>query len=528
MARDGSGNYNLPAGNPVVTGTVISSTQFNSTMTDIATAMTQSISKDGQTTPTNNLPMGGNKHTGVQDGNLGNQYASINQTQNGSLSKATSVANVVDAFTAALTPAIASYTDGQFVTLTPSVTNTTTTVTLALNGLAAKPVNKEAGVACAIGDIVLNVPIYLVYYATGGYFLLLNPQRITGARLSTPVLLSGTGELFRFTTTTARGSGLAYLDFFDPTGVKGYLGYVLGTDDYYVSNALTGALNLQTAGSTRVAVGSGGNVTVSAPTGGISALINGLSANYVLQLASTSANGVLGFGWNVGNTANAWNLFSQGSDPLSVGTNGTQSLFLVTAGATRVNINGNGGVIVNTPTSGNAVTINGVAGAATLSIVAPNTASNSNGIGINAGTNSSDVSLNIFNAAGTLNSFKVRGDGVVFGNDGTNLFELGFKDTPINSQAGSYTLVASDRGKTIAVASGATITIPNSVFAAGATISFVINSGISATLAQGSGVTLAWTGNGSTTGNRTFTGAGLATVLFTSASTAFISGAGLT
>ena len=49
MSRNGSGTYNLPAGNPVVTGTVISSTWANNTLADMATAITGSIAADGQT-----------------------------------------------------------------------------------------------------------------------------------------------------------------------------------------------------------------------------------------------------------------------------------------------------------------------------------------------------------------------------------------------------------------------------------------------------------------------------------------------
>ena len=49
MSRNGSGTYQLPAGNPVVTGTTISSTWANNTLTDIATALTNSIAADGQT-----------------------------------------------------------------------------------------------------------------------------------------------------------------------------------------------------------------------------------------------------------------------------------------------------------------------------------------------------------------------------------------------------------------------------------------------------------------------------------------------
>jgi len=55
MSRNGSGTYNLPAGNPVVTGTTISSTWANNTLSDIANSLTQSIAADGQTTITGPL-----------------------------------------------------------------------------------------------------------------------------------------------------------------------------------------------------------------------------------------------------------------------------------------------------------------------------------------------------------------------------------------------------------------------------------------------------------------------------------------
>ena len=65
MSRNGSGTYNLPAGNPVVTGTTISSAWANTTLTDISSALTQSIAADGQTPVTGNIAMGNNKLTGL-------------------------------------------------------------------------------------------------------------------------------------------------------------------------------------------------------------------------------------------------------------------------------------------------------------------------------------------------------------------------------------------------------------------------------------------------------------------------------
>ena len=68
MSRNGSGTYTLPAGNPVVTGTTISSSWANTTLNDIATALTGSVAADGQTPMSGPLAMGSNKITGLATG----------------------------------------------------------------------------------------------------------------------------------------------------------------------------------------------------------------------------------------------------------------------------------------------------------------------------------------------------------------------------------------------------------------------------------------------------------------------------
>jgi len=68
MSRNGSGIYNLPTGNPVVTGTTITSNWANTTLSDISTALTGSVASDGQTPITGNLQMGGNLITGLGTG----------------------------------------------------------------------------------------------------------------------------------------------------------------------------------------------------------------------------------------------------------------------------------------------------------------------------------------------------------------------------------------------------------------------------------------------------------------------------
>lgn len=97
MSRNGSGIYSLVAGNPVITGTVVSSTWANNTLSDIATALTGSLAADGQTTPTANLPMGGFKFTGLAAGSAAGNSARYEQLgmiplASGSVSAAASLA----------------------------------------------------------------------------------------------------------------------------------------------------------------------------------------------------------------------------------------------------------------------------------------------------------------------------------------------------------------------------------------------------------------------------------------------------
>ena len=79
MSRNGSGTYSLPAGNPVVTNTTISSTWANTTLTDLATAMTGSVAADGQTTLTGNLQMNSNKLTGLAVGTTAGDSVEFSQ-----------------------------------------------------------------------------------------------------------------------------------------------------------------------------------------------------------------------------------------------------------------------------------------------------------------------------------------------------------------------------------------------------------------------------------------------------------------
>lgn len=70
MSRNGSGTYSLPVNswNPATNGVSATPADWQSLIDDVEAALTQSVSKDGQTTMTGNLPMGGFKLTGLAAG----------------------------------------------------------------------------------------------------------------------------------------------------------------------------------------------------------------------------------------------------------------------------------------------------------------------------------------------------------------------------------------------------------------------------------------------------------------------------
>jgi len=97
----------------------------------------------------------------------------------------------------------------------------------------------------------------------------------------------------------------------------------------------------------------------------------------------------------------------------------------------------------------------------------------------------------------------------------------------VNSQSGAYTLVATDAGKAVTQSTNsAGVTVPNSVFSAGDMITIINDTGTNINITQGTGVTMYNTADAAT-GTRTLAQRGAATLLFTSASVAYISGSGL-
>lgn len=151
MARDGNGNYSLPEA-PFVFDTVIDEAAVNNNFSDIGTALTQSLSRDGQTVPTGNLPMGGRRHTNVADASSRNEYAAVGQVQDGAFTWCGAAGGTADALTLLPSPPITTHVAGQRFWFVGAAANTDA-VTVAISGLPVRDV-QVGGSALSGGEIL--------------------------------------------------------------------------------------------------------------------------------------------------------------------------------------------------------------------------------------------------------------------------------------------------------------------------------------------------------------------------------------
>jgi len=86
MPWSGAGTYSPPAASfPEVNGTLIDAGRYNPTITDLAAGITAALAKNGENSPTANLPMAGFRHSGAGDASVAGQYLVFGQATAGSL-----------------------------------------------------------------------------------------------------------------------------------------------------------------------------------------------------------------------------------------------------------------------------------------------------------------------------------------------------------------------------------------------------------------------------------------------------------
>ena len=201
MSFNGSGTFVINStGQPVVTGTVISSTAFNALTADLATGLSTTMTKDGQTTATANIPMGSFKFTGLSAGSAATDSANIAQVQN-SFGSFLTVAGT-DTITATVSPALTAYAAGQMFAFVAANTNTGA-VTINISSLGAKAITKNGTTALSAGDINANYLFVIVYDGTQFQVVGVSATTFTDLTISGVLTLSGAGTQLNSTGTGA-------------------------------------------------------------------------------------------------------------------------------------------------------------------------------------------------------------------------------------------------------------------------------------------------------------------------------------
>jgi hypothetical protein len=191
LSYNGSGTFQInTAGQPVVAGTVISSTAFNSLTADLANGLSTAITKDGQTTVTNNIPMAGFKITGLGAATVGTDAARYSQIQGGT-DKLITVTGT-DTLTGSLTPALTAYAAGNQFSFVVANTNTGA-VTINIDGVGSKSITRTGSTALVAGDMVAGQVVLIEY--DGTRFQLLNGNSFTNLNVSGTLGVTGATTL---------------------------------------------------------------------------------------------------------------------------------------------------------------------------------------------------------------------------------------------------------------------------------------------------------------------------------------------
>lgn len=162
MARDGNGSYSLPEA-AFVYGDVIDQAAVNNNFADIGTALTDSLAKDGQTTPTGNLPMGGYRHTGVANGTARDNYAAVGQVQDGTFVWCGTAGGTANALTLTPSPAVPALVTGMRLFFRAGSSASTGAVTIVVSALA--PVDAEIDDAPLSSSVTLEAnKCYIALY----------------------------------------------------------------------------------------------------------------------------------------------------------------------------------------------------------------------------------------------------------------------------------------------------------------------------------------------------------------------------
>lgn len=286
-----SGSFSLVSGNPVISGTTISSSVQNNTLSDIATGLSTCLLKDGSQTVTANISLAGFKVTNLGTATARTDAASLANIQDASGTYVSTVGGTADAITLTPSPAIGAYVAGQRFSWIASGANTTAT-TVNVSGLGAKSLTKNGTRDLVAGDIPSGSLVIATYDGTRFQLVFSNrTEAIVSVASASTVNLSaingyfaditGTTTITSFGTETA---GISYWARFNG---------VLTLTHNATSLILPGAANISTASgdiARFTSLGSGNWACTSyQKSNGTSIVVQGLPNNYLTGLTMSTA-----------------------------------------------------------------------------------------------------------------------------------------------------------------------------------------------------------------------------------------------
>lgn len=141
----------------------ILASRFDEENDDFASMITNTLTKDGQNSPIVDLPMGGQKHTGVGDADARDNYLPVGQYQDGFAVWGVD-AGTANAIQAPINPTLTGYgTGGLEARILKIGSDNTGPVTVELSGLAAQDLLNPDGTPLAAGALPANSVIQMFY-----------------------------------------------------------------------------------------------------------------------------------------------------------------------------------------------------------------------------------------------------------------------------------------------------------------------------------------------------------------------------
>jgi len=188
MPRNGSGTFNRIYNwtTDAANGIDIEASRMDGEFDGLATGLSNSIAKDGQTTITANIPFNSKKITTLANGSARTDSIALGQVQDNSFGTLGTLGGSADTYTATPLPAITAYATGSEFNLKVNVDNTGAS-TLNVSAVAAKNIKKYDGAGSKIdleaGDLQQDQYYKVIYDGTD--FVLIGKNPVTTSTTST-------------------------------------------------------------------------------------------------------------------------------------------------------------------------------------------------------------------------------------------------------------------------------------------------------------------------------------------------------